>query len=144
MVFWKILHKCCMIGTKTFKIGGEMAKKNKLEVGNPPCPSKNESTIWCSEFWGRMPTSSFLLQFESFGAYHAAFVLNFPKHHNFSISDQFKRSYGHFNKDHNFLKLCIVDKLNSTLMLINNLSPNFFYRFISSSGLVVIHSRVPR
>ena len=34
-VFWKILHKCCRIGTKPFKINGEMAKKNKLEVGNP-------------------------------------------------------------------------------------------------------------
>ena len=27
-----------MIGTKTFKIGGEMAKKNKLEVGNMATP----------------------------------------------------------------------------------------------------------
>ena len=35
LVFRKILHKCCRIGTKPFKINGEMAKKNKLEVGNP-------------------------------------------------------------------------------------------------------------
>ena len=34
-VFRKIQHKCCRIGTKPFKISGEMAKKNKLEVGNP-------------------------------------------------------------------------------------------------------------
>ena len=33
-VFRKILHKCCRIGTKPFQISGEMAKKNKLEVGN--------------------------------------------------------------------------------------------------------------
>ena len=33
--FRKIQHKCCRIGTKPFKISGEMAKKNTLEVGNP-------------------------------------------------------------------------------------------------------------
>ena len=26
--WWKIQHKCCRIGTKLSKIGGEMAKKN--------------------------------------------------------------------------------------------------------------------
>ena len=35
-VYWKIHLKCCRIGTKPFKIGGKMAKKNELEVGNPP------------------------------------------------------------------------------------------------------------
>ena len=34
-MFWKIQHKYCRIGTKPFKICGEMAKKNTLEVGNP-------------------------------------------------------------------------------------------------------------
>ena len=35
-VFWKIQLICCRIGTKPFKFGGKMAKKNELEVGNPP------------------------------------------------------------------------------------------------------------
>ena len=35
-VFWKFQLICCRIGTKPFKIGGKMAKKKELEVGNPP------------------------------------------------------------------------------------------------------------
>ena len=35
VVIQKIQHKCCMLGTKIFKIGGEIIWKNKPEVGNP-------------------------------------------------------------------------------------------------------------
>ena len=34
-VFWKIQDISYQMGTKPFKIGGEMAEKNEHEVGNP-------------------------------------------------------------------------------------------------------------
>ena len=35
-VFQKIYLICYRIGTKPFKISGEMGKKNELDIGNPP------------------------------------------------------------------------------------------------------------
>ena len=67
-VFQKIQLVCCRIGTKPVKISGEMAKKNKLEVGNHPLK------IFLRHFYTNL---------ERFGAYPAAFKLNFLKHTNF-------------------------------------------------------------
>ena len=36
LVFQKIPHKFCMIGTKTLKISGQIAEKKELDVGSPP------------------------------------------------------------------------------------------------------------
>ena len=43
--------------------------------------------------------SHFSTNFEMFGAYPAAFKLNFPKHTNFSLSDGYQSSYGHVSRD---------------------------------------------
>ena len=45
------------MGTKPFKIGGEMVEKNEHEVGNPPLKMEQISAVQCSEFlpvleWG--------------------------------------------------------------------------------------------
>ena len=46
--------------------------------------------------------SHLFTNFERLGAYPAAYKLNFRKHTNFFLSDEFQRSYGHVNKDHPF------------------------------------------
>ena len=49
-MFWKIQDICYQMGTKPFKIGGEMVEKNEHEVGNPPLKLEQISAVQCSEF----------------------------------------------------------------------------------------------
>ena len=68
-----------------------MAKKNKLEVGNP---LGKWVKIHCIRFVPFLEggcqlkihfPSHFCTNFEQFGAYLAALILNFPKHTNFFL-----------------------------------------------------------
>ena len=90
-----------MIGTKTFKL------EEKTWSWHPS--SKFTASDCGFIFRGARGVANFKFVFlshfstnlESFGAYHAAFMQNFPKHHNFLNFWSIQR--GHCNKDHTFL-----------------------------------------
>ena len=88
-VFPKIQLICCRIGTKPFKISEKMAKKHELEVGNLSLKWNKSNAVNFYPFFKGVANlkffflSHFPTNFERFGAYPAAFMLNFPKHTNF-------------------------------------------------------------
>ena len=85
-MFWKIQDICYQMGTKPFKIGGEMAEKNEHEVGNPPLKRVKIHCIRFVPFLEGVANfmfiflSDFSTNFERFSAHLVANILNFPKH----------------------------------------------------------------
>ena len=76
------------MGTKPFKIGGEMAEKNEHEVGIPPLKMEQVQCSAVNFYPLQRRIANFMLiflchfstNFVRFSAHLVANILNFPKH----------------------------------------------------------------